>query len=122
LFTFAVIQLSGLTLNMANILVVPLIFGLGVDTGIHVVHRYHSAGDISDLLQSSTPRAVTLSALTTIGTFISISFSPHQGAASIGLILSVAIALLMVVTFVVLPALLAQFEPRSPAKPALKKR
>jgi len=122
LFTFAVIQLSGLTLNMANILVVPLIFGLGVDTGIHVVHRYHSAGDISDLLQSSTPRAVTLSALTTIGTFISISFSPHQGAASIGLILSVAIALLMVVTFVVLPALLAQFEPRSPAKPASKKR
>jgi hopanoid biosynthesis associated RND transporter like protein HpnN len=113
LFTFAVIELSGLTLNMANILVVPLIFGLGVDTGIHVVHRYHVSRNISELLRSSTPRAVTLSALTTIGTFISLSFNPHKGAASIGLILSVAISLLMLVTFVVLPALLAQFEKKS---------
>jgi predicted RND superfamily exporter protein len=111
LFTFAIIELSGLTLNMANILVVPLIFGLGVDTGIHVVHRYHAARSVSDVLQSSTPRAVTLSALTTIGTFFSLSFSPHKGAASIGLILSIAIAILMVVTFVVLPALLERFEP-----------
>jgi len=116
LFTFAVIELSGLTLNMANILVVPLIFGLGVDTGIHVVHRYHVAGNVSELLRSSTPRAVTLSALTTIGTFISLSFNPHKGAASIGLILSVAISLLMLVTFIVLPALLARFEPKSARK------
>jgi len=111
LYTFAVIELSGLTLNMANILVVPLIFGLGVDTGIHVVHRYHHARSVAEVLRSSTPRAVTLSALTTIGTFFSLSFSPHKGAASIGLILSIAIAILMVVTFVVLPALLARFEP-----------
>ncbi len=111
LFTFAVIELTGLSLNMANILVVPLIFGLGVDTGVHVVHRYHAAGDVGEVLRSSTPRAVTLSALTTIGTFFSLSFSPHKGAASIGLILSVAIAILMVVTFVVLPALLTLFEP-----------
>lgn len=111
LFTFALIELTGLTINMANILVIPLIFGLGVDTGIHVVHRYHCSRNISELLQSSTPRAVTLSALTTVGTFFSLAFSPHQGAASIGLILSVAITLLVVVTFIVLPALLAVFEP-----------
>jgi hopanoid biosynthesis associated RND transporter like protein HpnN len=111
LFTFAVIELTGLTLNMANILVVPLIFGLGVDTSIHVAHRYHEARDVSEVLQSSTTRAVVLSALTTIGTFFSISFSPHKGAASIGMILTVAIGLMLLVTFVVLPALLAQFEP-----------
>ena len=111
LYTFAIIELTGLTLNMANILVVPLIFGLGVDTGIHVVHRYHHARSVTEVLRSSTPRAVTLSALTTIGTFFSLSFSPHKGAASIGLILSIAIAILMLVTFIVLPALLARFEP-----------
>ena len=111
LYTFAIIELTGLTLNMANILVVPLIFGLGVDTGIHVVHRYHHARSVTEVLRSSTPRAVTLSALTTIGTFFSLSFSPHKGAASLGLILSIAIAILMLVTFIVLPALLARFEP-----------
>jgi hopanoid biosynthesis associated RND transporter like protein HpnN len=105
LVTFALCQLFGLSLNMANILVVPLIIGLGVDTGIHVVHRYVS-GAAEDLHQSSTARAVVISALTTVGTFFSLSFSPHLGAASIGLLLTVAISLLVVVTFVLLPVLL----------------
>ena len=110
LFTFAIAQTTGLSLNMANILVVPLVFGLGVDTGIHVVHRYQQAGSISAMLRSSTTRAVLISALTTIGTFASLSLSPHKGAASIGLILSIAISILIAVTYVVLPALLEVFD------------
>tara|TARA_R110002073_G_scaffold4917_9_gene31050 strand:- start:620 stop:3157 length:2538 start_codon:yes stop_codon:yes gene_type:complete len=110
LFTFAICQLFGLSLNMANILVVPLIIGLGVDTGIHVVHRHVTEGRRAEgaggLYESSTARAVVISALTTIGTFFSLSFSPHLGAASIGLLLTVAISLLVVVTFVLLPVLL----------------
>ena len=113
LFTFAFIQLSGMTLNMANILVVPLIFGLGVDTGIHVVHRYHQSYSLREMLFSSTSKAVLISALTTIGTFISLSFSPHKGAASIGMLLSVAITLLLLTTFIVLPALLSVFDRRN---------
>ena len=113
LFTFAFIQITGMTLNMANILVVPLIFGLGVDTGIHVVHRYHQSYDLNEMLFSSTSKAVLISALTTIGTFISLSFSAHKGAASIGLLLSVAISLLLITTFIVLPALLAAFDKRT---------
>ena len=57
---------SGLSLNMANILVVPLIFGLGVDNGIHVVDRYLGERNNAQLMFSSTPRAVLLSSLTTI--------------------------------------------------------
>lgn len=104
--TFAVIDLTGLTLNMANILVVPLIFGLGVDTGIHVVHRYAAAGDVTRMMSSSTTRAVIISGLTTIGTFFSLSFSPHKGAASVGLLLSIAISTMLVSTLLVVPALL----------------
>jgi len=104
--TFAVIQLTGLTLNMANILVIPLIFGLGVDTGIHVVHRFSAAGDVKRMMTSSTTRAVIISGLTTIGTFASLSFSPHKGAASVGLLLTVAISTMLVSTLVVVPALL----------------
>ena len=107
LVTFAFIELSGLTLNMANILVIPLIFGLGVDTGIHVVHRFTVTGDLSAVLSSSTSRAVVISALTTIGTFFSLSFSPHKGAASVGLLLTIAITVMLLSTFVVLPALLS---------------
>jgi hopanoid biosynthesis associated RND transporter like protein HpnN len=107
LVTFAVINVSPLTLNMANILVIPLIFGLGVDTGIHVVHRYVATGSVTSLLASSTSRAVLISALTTIGTFFSLSFSPHKGAASVGMLLTIAISTMLLATFMVLPALLS---------------
>ncbi|MCP5180519.1 MAG: MMPL family transporter [Pseudomonadales bacterium] len=106
LFTFALMVLSGLTLNMANILVIPLIFGLGVDAGIHVVHRFRDGGGVAAVFASSTAKAVLLSALTTIGTFFSLSFSPHKGAASVGMLLTMAISVMLLVTFVVLPALL----------------
>jgi len=99
--------LMGLTLNMANILVVPLIFGLGVDTGVHVIHRFRMSRSLSDALASSTSRAVVISGLTTIGTFASLSLSPHKGAASIGVLLSLAISILLITTFVALPAMLA---------------
>lgn len=105
LLTFAICHMVGLSLNMANILVVPLIIGLGVDTGIHVVHRMQRVG-ADELTHSSTAQAVLISALTTVGTFFSLSFSPHLGAASIGLLLTVAISILVVVTFVLLPALM----------------
>ncbi|MEM8765947.1 MAG: MMPL family transporter [Pseudomonadota bacterium] len=111
IMTFAVIEVTSLTLNMANILVVPLIFGLGVDTGIHVVHRFtalqHAGPEgVATLLRSSTARAVLISGLTTIGTFFSLSFSPHAGAASVGILLTVAIGFMLVTTFLVVPALL----------------
>ena len=96
-------------LNMANILVLPLIFGLGVDNGIHVVDRYRGGGGVADLMHSSTPRAVLLSTLTTVGTFAALSLSPHQGTASIGLLLAVAVSLLLLFTVFLLPVLLSFF-------------
>jgi len=112
LFTFALMVVSGMSLNMANILVVPLIFGLGVDSGIHVVDRFRHEGSADGIFRSSTARAVIISALTTIGTFCSLMLSPHKGAASIGLLLTVSIALMLLITLKVLPALLERVSVR----------
>jgi predicted RND superfamily exporter protein len=109
--TFAVCVLLGISLNMANILMVPLILGLGVDTGIHMVHRYRQAQAGAEAMDPAIRRAVLISGLTTIGTFCSLSLSPHQGAASIGLLLTVAISLLLVISLVLLPVLLNWFAP-----------
>jgi predicted RND superfamily exporter protein len=95
-------------INMANILVLPLIFGLGVDNGIHVVERFLGEGGIERLMRSSTPRAVVLSTLTTLGAFASLSLSPHRGTASVGILLTIAICLLLLFTVVLLPVLLAR--------------
>ena len=102
-------------INMANILVVPLIFGLGVDNGIHVVERYLGEGDVDQLMHSSTPRAVLLSTLTTIGAFAALSLSPHMGTASIGFLLSTAVALVLLFTMFLLPVLLSYLP--APARP-----
>jgi len=101
--------LAGLPLNMANVVVIPLIFGLGVDNGIHIVKRYHQVGSVEALVHSSTPKAVFLSNLTTLGTFCALSFSTHQGIYSIGVLLTIALVSLMLLTLISLPALLATF-------------
>ena len=107
IFTLALGVVFDMPLNMASILVLPLIFGLGVDNGVHVIDRYRGEGDVPRLMHSSTPRAVLLSTLTTVGTFVALSFSPHQGTASIGLLLAVAVSLLLVLTVFLLPVLLS---------------
>jgi predicted RND superfamily exporter protein len=96
-------------LNMANVVVIPLIFGLGVDNGIHVVERFHESPTLNELVHSSTPRAVFLSTLTTMGTFGALSFSSHQGIYSVGVLLTCALGSLMLLTLISLPALLAVF-------------
>jgi uncharacterized protein len=106
LFTLAIGELFDAPLNMANILVLPLIFGLGVDNGIHVYHRYHQGGDVAGLMHSSTPRSVFLSTLTTVGAFASLMLSSHVGTASIGLYLTLSIGLLLVFAIFLLPVLL----------------
>lgn len=111
-FTLALGVVFNWPLNMANILVIPLIFGLGVDNGIHIVDRYTGTSNVGALMHSSTPRAVILSTLTTIGTFAALSLSPHEGTASIGSLLTVAVAFLLVFTVFLLPVLLSFLNPQ----------
>ncbi|MEM7221120.1 MAG: MMPL family transporter [Pseudomonadota bacterium] len=100
--------IAGVPLNMASVLVLPLVFGLGVDNGIHVVERFRRDGNDPDAYRrSSTPRAVMLSALTTIGTFAALMLSPHRGTSSIGELLALAVGLLLLLTLFLLPSLLA---------------
>lgn len=99
--------LIGLPFNQANIIVLPLIMGLGVDNGLHVLMRYREDGSLDRLLASSTPRAVVLSTLTTIGAFGALGVSTHAGTASMGILLTIAMAYLLVATVLILPALIA---------------
>lgn len=106
LSTMAVAHWSGFSLNMANIIVIPLIFGLGVDNGIHIVERFREVGSVKAFYQSSTPKAAILSSLTTIVTFGSLLLADHRGMFSIGFLLTIAIGFLLVYSLTVLPALL----------------
>ncbi len=104
--SIATCVLFGIPLNQANIIAIPLILGLGVDNGIHVVMRFHEDDSMTNLMMSSTPRAVILSTLTTLGTFGALSLSIHQGIQSMGLLLAISMFYLLIFTVVVLPAML----------------
>ncbi len=116
LLTVAATVVFGVPFNFANVIVLPLLFGLGVAGGIHVVVRARDAG-ARCLSATSTPRAVVLSSLTTIASFSALALSSHRGTASMGALLTIAISLALVTTLVVLPALLAVAGEGRNAKP-----
>ena len=101
-----------LPFNFANVIVLPLLFGLGVASGVHLVMRRRRTGDAVELLRTSTPRAVLYSALTTIASFGSLALSGHRGMTSMGQLLTIAIAYTLICTLIVLPALMIWLERR----------
>ena len=102
----------GQPFNFANVIVLPLLFGLGVAGGIHMVLRGEEERTVA-LLETSTPRAVLYSALTTIGSFGSLALSSHPGMRSMGVLLTVALIWTTACTVLVLPALRSSLLPRS---------
>lgn len=105
LITAATMTGLGIPLNFANVIVLPLLLGIGVDSGIHLVAR-HRADPNAPLLATSTARAVLVSALTTMAGFGSLALSPHVGTASMGLLLLIGVGLTVVATLVLLPTLI----------------
>jgi uncharacterized protein len=99
----------GLPLNYANIIALPLLLGIGVSFDIYFVMRWRAGH--SDLLQSSTARAILFSALTTGTAFGSLALSNHPGTASMGALLTISLAYTLLCTFIVLPALLGPAPP-----------
>lgn len=101
----------GVAFNFANIIALPLIFGMGVDNCIHMVHRYRTAPPQNGvLLHTSTALAVLLSALTNISGFGNLSVAPHRGMASMGVMLTIGILATLFCSMLVLPALLREWE------------
>ena len=105
--TAAVSVFADIPFNFANIIVLPLILGIGVDSGIHLVHRHRmglSGGQ--SLLRTSTSSAVLFSALTTAGTFATLALSHHLGISSLAQLLTIGIGLMVAANLIVLPAIL----------------
>jgi predicted RND superfamily exporter protein len=108
LMTLATGVLIGLPLNYANIITLPLLLGIGVSFDIYFVMRWRNG--TSDLLQSSTARAILFSALTTGTAFGSLALASHPGTSDMGKLLTIALGYTLVCTFLLLPALMGPTE------------
>ena len=105
LFTAAATVIFDVPFNFAKIIALPLLFGLGVDSGIHMAHRLHEIErEGGDLLGTSEAKGVFYGALTTVFSFLSLALTSHRGTASMGLLLSIGLMLTLICALVVLPA------------------
>ena len=92
LFSLSFLTLFGLDLNFANIIALPLLFGLGAATSIQTILRTEKFKTLDDYFKNSTtPRAIIFSLLTTLGTFFVLSLSSHIGTASMGKLLIISL-------------------------------
>jgi predicted RND superfamily exporter protein len=105
LISVAVMVGLDLPFNFANVIALPLLLGVGVDSGIHMLTRARWADDGGSLMLSSTARGVVISALTTTVSFGNLAFSQHPGTASMGLLLTVGMIATLLATLLVLPAM-----------------
>ncbi|MEQ8604479.1 MAG: MMPL family transporter [Marivibrio sp.] len=92
--------------NSTNVIVIPLILGLGVDNGLHFVMRWREETSLALLMRSSTPRAALLSGATTIASFATLMLSDNRGVAGMGEFLTIGVAAVLLASCLVLPALL----------------
>ena len=102
-----VMGLFGFALNPANMIAFPLILGVGVDNGVHVLHDYlcqRRKGTYT--LSHTTGRGISVAALTKILGFGTLMISHHRGLASLGLVLTIGVSCCMVTALVFLPAIL----------------
>ncbi len=107
IWTAGMMPWFGVSFNLANLVILPLILGIGVVDGVHIVHRYREEGAARGVpLAPSVANAVVLTSLTTMIGFGSLMTADHRGVYSLGLALLLGVGACMVASFTLLPALL----------------
>jgi len=105
-----IMTLLDMPFNSLNIMALPVILGIAVDDGVHMVHRFIAdRGDVAKMLAGSG-RSVVLTSLTTIAAFASLAFTRHQGLASFSILLVIGVALALLISVVLLPRLMKAAE------------
>ena len=103
--------ITGIQFTLLNFMAIPLIIGIGIDDGVHVLHRYSIEGK-SKLFTvfSSTGKAVIITSMTTMLSFGSLVFATYRGFGSLGIALFIGVGMCMLASIFVLPAVLALFD------------
>ncbi len=98
----------GVSLNLLSIMMIPLIIGIGIDNGIHILHRYQEEGKGSvPMVVQRTGKAIFLTTATTCLAFSSLLFGGHPGIRALGQVPVLGLILCFLAAVLFLPALIA---------------
>lgn len=107
LMTFGILVLLKMPLNPANLIVLPLIIGLGVDSGVHLLHDFRHRAPGPYTVTPSLVNAIVLTVTTTMVGFGAMMVAAHRGLFSLGAVLTIGVTCCLFISLVPLPAILS---------------
>ncbi|MFC2081388.1 RND family transporter [Bacteroidota bacterium] len=103
----------GQQLTLLNVMAIPMIIGIGIDFGVHFMHRYrHEGPGKIKTVMASTGKAIMITSLTTMAGFGSLLLAKYRGLGSMGLLLVLGVGACFITTIWILPAVLGWIERR----------
>jgi predicted RND superfamily exporter protein len=100
-------------LNPANVIAFPLILGVGVDNGVHILHDYLiRRREGRPGISHPIGRGVLVKAMTTLIGFGTLMISSQRGLASLGFILTLGVGCSAWASLMFLPATLQLWNDR----------
>lgn len=90
-------------LNPANMIALPLLLGIGVDDGVHLVHRWRQQRHRL-ALNDATLLALLLTSTTTMASFGSLILARHQGLRSLGQAITLGVLTCLASSLLLFPA------------------
>jgi len=103
--------LAGMKLTVMSVMGLPMIIGIGVDDGVHIVHRWRieGKGRITQVF-ASTGKAILLTSATTMLAFGSLVFSLWPGFASLGVAMFIGVGACFLSTVIILSGIVGLLE------------
>ncbi|UCD04985.1 MAG: MMPL family transporter [candidate division WOR-3 bacterium] len=110
IWMLGIMKTFGIMLTMLNVMAIPMIVGIGIDDGVHVLHRYMYEGlRKTPVVLRSTGKAVMLTSLTTMAGFGSLMTASYRGWAGFGALLVTGVGACFITTILFIPSIIGLF-------------
>jgi predicted RND superfamily exporter protein len=107
IWMIGIMKSLGMLLDFVNLMGIPMIVGIGIDDGVHILHRYKFEGfGKTPLVLMSTGKAILLTSLTTMAGFGSLMLGEFPGYQSLGALLALGVAACFITTMLFIPSII----------------
>ncbi len=107
IWMLGIMKTFGVMLTVVNVMAIPMIVGIGIDDGVHVLHRYMFEGlRKTPLVLRSTGKAVLLTSLTTMAGFGSLMTASYRGWVGFGTLLVTGVGACFLTTILFIPSII----------------
>ncbi len=107
IWMLGIMKTCGLMLTIINVMAIPMIVGIGIDDGVHILHRYRYEGlRKTPTVLKSTGKAVLLTSLTTMAGFGSLMTASYRGWAGFGALLVTGVGACFLTTVLFIPSII----------------